>query len=55
MNSYTNRTAENVLFSVLIVAVLGWTAASVASEKLAPPAAESCMVAHAHDSVAPRG
>ena len=42
-----NRISENVLFSVLLAAVIGWTAVSVAGETSASSAASSvaCTVA----------
>ena len=39
MNSAVSRNTENVLFSLLIAAVIGWTAASLATETTAPVSA----------------
>jgi hypothetical protein len=46
MNSQFNRISENVLFSVLIAAVVGWSALTVAADAAAPAAsAAPCPVA----------
>ena len=47
MNNFFSRISENVLFTVLIMAVVGWTAVSVASEQAVPGASGSCQVARA--------
>jgi hypothetical protein len=44
MNNFFGRISENVLFAVLITAVVGWTAVSVASDRTAPAASGSCVV-----------
>jgi len=44
------RISENVLFSLLIAAVIGWTAASLATETSTPASAGSPSV---HCKVAP--
>jgi hypothetical protein len=44
MDNFFGRISENVLFAVLITAVVGWTAVSVAADRGAPPASGSCVV-----------
>ena len=44
MNSAFSRISENVLFSLLLAAVVGWTALSLTAEAAAPAAA-SCSMA----------
>jgi len=46
MKEHSNWNSENVLFSVLTLAVFAWTAASLAAEKFGPAPAAACMVAH---------
>jgi hypothetical protein len=41
MNSFFSRTSENVLFAVLITAVIGWTAVTVATDVEARPASST--------------
>jgi hypothetical protein len=47
MNSAFSRISENVLFSLLLAAVVGWTAVSVTADAYAPAAASaaSCPMA----------
>jgi hypothetical protein len=45
MDNFFSRISENVLFAVLITAVVGWTAVSVAADRTAPVATGSCVVA----------
>jgi len=56
MNNFFGRISENVLFAVLITAVVGWTAVSVAANPAASAATATCVVARsaapAHASVA---
>jgi hypothetical protein len=43
-NSYS-RISENVLFTVVVVSVIGWIAASVATDSLAAPVSVAPTVA----------
>ena len=45
MISAFSRISENVLFSVLLAAVVGWTALSLTAADAAAPAAASCPMA----------
>jgi hypothetical protein len=45
MNSYFSRISENVLFSLLIAAVVGWTVVSMATEAASPAASAGSCVA----------
>jgi uncharacterized membrane protein YsdA (DUF1294 family) len=47
MSNSFSRISENVLFSLLIVAVVGWTGVSVAADQFAPKVSASCEMAHA--------
>ena len=44
-NFFSSRISENVLFAMLIAAVLGWTAVSVAADRTASDASGACQVA----------
>jgi hypothetical protein len=46
MNTFFSRISENVLFAVLILAVVGWTAGSVATGQTSQSAG-SCAVTRA--------
>jgi hypothetical protein len=47
MKNLSGRISENILFSVLILAVAGWMAGSVASTSAAAsPAPQACVAAH---------
>jgi hypothetical protein len=48
MKSLSIRSSENVLFAVLIAAVIGWSAVSVAAREAAPADPAACrMPGHA--------
>jgi hypothetical protein len=54
MNASFSRTSENVLFSLMIVAVLAWTAVSVASDPQPPQSSIVCAIdSAAHHVPAP--
>ena len=44
MNATFGRTSENVLFTVLIAAVLAWTAVSVASDQPPQRSSDVCLM-----------
>jgi hypothetical protein len=52
MNNLFGRISENVLFAVLITAVVGWTAVSVAADSVVTSSSPSCAVARAAAPVA---
>ncbi len=45
MSNLFSRFSENALFAMLIVAVVGWTAVSVAADRSSPGASGVCEVA----------
>lgn len=45
MNKPYSRISENVLFAALLVAVIGWTAASLAADQPAAAASPSSVAA----------
>jgi hypothetical protein len=47
MSNPFSRISENVLFVMLIVAAVGWTAVSVAGDQIAPKASASSAMANA--------
>jgi hypothetical protein len=53
MKSLSGRISENVLFAVLIVAVAGWMAGSVAATSTAPQTSHACVASHGAPSTHP--
>ena len=47
MSNPFSRTSENLLFVMLIVAAVGWTAVSVVGEQITPKASASSAIANA--------
>jgi hypothetical protein len=45
MNKPTSRVSENLLFAALLAAVIGWAAASVATERPAAPTSATSFAA----------
>ena len=45
MNAQLSRITENLFFSLLVAALVGWSAVTVAADGAAPVAAASCAVA----------
>jgi hypothetical protein len=55
MNKQASRFAENALFSLLIAALIGWSAATVAADVAAPAVTSvSCAVATASQTLISR-
>jgi hypothetical protein len=55
MNKQAGRFAENALFSLLIAALIGWSAVTVAADVAAPAVASvSCAVASASQTLLSR-
>jgi hypothetical protein len=44
MKNLSVRSSENVLFALLLVAVVGWSAVSVAAREAAPEDAAACRM-----------
>jgi hypothetical protein len=46
MKNPSGRISENILFAVLVVAVAGWMAGSVAATPTAPQTSHACVASH---------